>query len=121
MTTGQLVHNPVVGDWGAEGIARQPLGDVVGALFSFDLEDGDGDVDVDAVERIRASHFDDWVSAAARSGLFTPREVEDLVRSWQADPRSLSEALLTDADDLTRRRYEIVWDSLDETDSREYA
>ena len=119
MTTEQLVCNPVVAGRVADGIARGPLRDVVAAMFSFDLEDGD--VDVDAVERIRAGDFDDWVSAAARSGLFTPREIEALARWWHADPRSLFEALLTDADDMTRRRYEIVWDSLDQADSREYA
>ncbi|EID78048.1 MULTISPECIES: hypothetical protein [Rhodococcus] len=65
--------------------------------------------------------FDDWVLAATRSGLFTPREIEALARSWHADPRTLFGALLTYADDMTRKRYEIAWDSLDEADSREYA
>ncbi|TQC49808.1 hypothetical protein EEB14_07600 [Rhodococcus sp. WS4] len=119
MTTEQLVPKPVVVGRGVADIARQSLRDVVAAMFSFDLEDGD--VDLDAVERIRAGEFDDWVSAAARSGLFASQEIEALARSWHADPRSLFEALLTDADDMTRKRYEIVWDSLDEADSREYA
>ncbi|MBV6760628.1 hypothetical protein [Rhodococcus opacus] len=37
-----------------------------------------------------------------------------------APPRSLFDALLADSDDMTRR-YEIVWDSLDEADSLESA
>ncbi|ABH00137.1 conserved hypothetical protein (plasmid) [Rhodococcus jostii RHA1] len=119
MTTEQLVRNTIIAGRVAADIASQSPRDLVAAMFSFDLEDGN--VDLDAVERIRDRDFDDWVLAATRSGLFTPREVEALARSWHADPRSLFEELLTDADDLTRRRYEIVWDSLDEADSREYA
>ena len=118
MTTAQLARNPVAGRVDAD-VARRPLCDVVAAIFSLDLEDGT--VDLDAVERIRADDFDDWVLTTARSGLFTPREVESLARSWHADPMSLFDALLTDADDMTRKRYEIVWDSLDQADSREYA
>ena len=119
MTTEQQVRNPVVAGGGAADIACRPPHDVVAAMFSFDL--GDGDIDLDAVERIREGDFDDWVLAAARSGLFSPCELEALARSWHADPRSLFEALLTDSDDMTRRRYEIVWDSLGEADSRAYA
>ncbi|MGW5151803.1 hypothetical protein [Rhodococcus koreensis] len=120
MTTEQRGRTPaVVAGRVTADIARQPLRDVVTALLSFDLEDGD--VDVDAVERIRERDFDDWGDAVTRSGLFTPPEIEALARSWHADPRSLFEALLTGSDDMTRKRYEIVWDSLDQADSREYA
>ena len=119
MTTEQLVRNTIIAGQVAADIASQSPRDIVGALFSFGLDDGN--VDLDAVERIRAGDFDDWVLAATRSGLFAPREIDALARSWHAKPRSLFEALLADADDLTRRRYENVWDSLDEADSREYA
>jgi hypothetical protein len=119
MTTEQQVRNPAVAGGGAADIACQPHHDVVAAMFSFDLQDWN--VDLDAVERIRDGECDDWVLAAARSGLFSPSELEALARSWHADPRSLFEALLTDSDDMTRRRYEIVWDSLNEADSRAYA
>ena len=119
MTTEQLVRNPITAVRVAADIASQSPRDVVAAMFSFDLDDGK--VDLDAVERIRERDFDDWVSATARSGLLSPREIEALARSWHADPRSLFEALLTDADDMTRKRYEIAWDSLDEADSLEYA
>ncbi|QSE77705.1 hypothetical protein [Rhodococcus koreensis] len=119
MTTEQLVRNPVFAGRAAGDIASQSPRDVVAAMFSFDLDNGN--VDFDAVERIREREFDDWVLAATRSGLFSPREIEALARSWHADPRSLFEALLTDADDMTRKRYEIAWDSLDKADSLEYA
>lgn len=119
MTTEQLVRNTIVAGRVAADIASQSPRDIVAAMFSFDLDDGK--VDFDAIERIRAGDVDDWVSAATRSGLFSPREIEALARSWHADPRSLFEALLTDADDMTRRRYEIAWDSLDKADTREYA
>ncbi|EID79877.1 MULTISPECIES: hypothetical protein [Rhodococcus] len=119
MTTEQLARHTVDTGRIAADIASHPPCDVVAAIFP--LEPGDGHVDLDAVERIRAGEFDDWTLAAARSGLFSPREIEALARSWHADPRSLFEALLTDSDDMTRRRYEIVWDSLAEADSREYA
>jgi hypothetical protein len=119
MTTEQLVRNTVVAGEGAADITCRPRRDLAAATLSFDLEDGD--VDLDAVERIREGDFDDWVLAATRSGLFSPHEIEDLTWSWHTDPRSLFEALLTDSDEMTRRRYEIVWDSLDEADSLEEA
>ncbi|MFF2113621.1 hypothetical protein [Rhodococcus koreensis] len=119
MTTEQRVRTPVVAGRVAADIAGQPLRDVVAALFSFDLEDAQ--IDPHAVERIRERDFDDWGDAATRSGLFTPPEIESLARSWHADPRTLLEALLTDSDDMTRKRYEIAWDSLDQVDSVEYA
>jgi hypothetical protein len=121
MTTEQLIFNtPVVGGL-ATGIASPTLRDFVAAMFS--LDSGDGIVDVDAVERIREGEFDDWVLAATRSGLFSAHEVEALAQSWHADPRSLFEALLADADDVSRKRYETVWDSLadTDTDTLEYA
>ena len=119
MTTEPLIRHTIDTGEVIADCARRPLCDFVAAMFSFDL--GDGHVDFDAVERIRAGEFDDWVLAATRSGLFLPHEIAALTRSWHADPRSLFEALLTDSDDVTRKRYQIVWDSLDEADSLEYA
>ncbi|QHE73761.1 MULTISPECIES: hypothetical protein [Rhodococcus] len=119
MTTEPLVRHTVDTSGVIADYASRPLCAVVAVMFSFDL--GDGYVDFDAVERIREGEFDDWVLAATRSGLFLPHEIAALARSWHTDPRSLFEALLTDADDVTRKRYQIVWDSLDEADSLEYA
>ncbi len=84
MTTEQLVRNPIVTGRVTADIASQSPRDVVAAMFSFDLDDGK--VDLDAVERIREREFDDWISATARSGLFSPQEIEALARSWHADP-----------------------------------
>jgi len=43
------------------------------------------------------------------------------VQSWHADPRSLFDALLANSDDLTRRRYQAIWNSLGTLDAVEYA
>ncbi|MDV7246005.1 MULTISPECIES: hypothetical protein [Rhodococcus] len=97
-------------------------GDLFASMFSLDL--GDGDVDYDAVERIHDGEFGEWTLAAARSGLFPPHAVEALQQSWQKTPRSLLDALLTDADEMTRKRCNIIWAGLDEAssfDTAEYA
>ncbi|MCQ4119620.1 hypothetical protein [Rhodococcus tibetensis] len=97
-------------------------GDLFASMFSLDL--GDGDVDYDAVERIHGGEFDEWTLAAARSGLFPPHAVEALQQSWRETPRSLLDALLADADEMTRKRCNIIWAGLDEAgtfDTAEYA
>jgi hypothetical protein len=43
------------------------------------------------------------------------------VQSWHADPRSLFDALLANSDDLTRRRYQAIWNSPGTLDAVEYA
>ncbi|AOW93944.1 hypothetical protein BFN03_18240 [Rhodococcus sp. WMMA185] len=99
--------------------AEHPLGDtliadgdeIFASLFTLDL--GDGGVDFGTVERIHAGDFDEWIEAAARSGLFTRHDVEALVRSWERSPKSLFDALLSDVDEVTRHRYTAVWDALD--------
>ncbi|MDF3306676.1 hypothetical protein CJ179_42000 [Rhodococcus sp. ACS1] len=92
-------------------------GDVFATMFTLDL--GDGEVDRDAVERIHGGDFDEWIEAAARSGLFTPQAVAALVQQWQENPKSLFDALLVDADEMTHKRYAIIWDALDDVDTFE--
>lgn len=92
---------------------------VVSAMFSLDLDEGK--VDHAAVARIHDGDFDEWILAAARSGLFSPQAVEALVQWWEDDPKSLFDALLVEADEITRKRYEVAWNSLDEAASLEYA
>ncbi|MFZ2174537.1 MAG: hypothetical protein WAW17_10955 [Rhodococcus sp. (in: high G+C Gram-positive bacteria)] len=99
----------------ADSVVPAPSNDVFGAMFSLDL--GDGDVDQDAVERIQDGELEEWVEAAARSGLFTAEAVGALALSWQENPKSLFDALLGGADEMTRKRYELVWDALDEAAS----
>ncbi|MCQ4118608.1 hypothetical protein [Rhodococcus tibetensis] len=93
----------------------EPLtcGDYVTATFSRDF--GAEGFDYDTVERIHSGEFDEWMSALAQSGLFTNRTIAHARQRWQDDPRSLLDTLLTNADEMTVKRYEIVWQALDRT------
>lgn len=42
-----------------------------------------------------------------------------LVQQWQENPKSLFDALLVDADEMTHKRYAIIWDALDDVDTFE--
>ncbi|MCQ4118195.1 hypothetical protein [Rhodococcus tibetensis] len=86
-------------------------GGYVAAIFSLDFVDAA--FHGDAVERIHRGEFDEWASALARTGLFGNRAVAETVQSWRDDPRSLLEALLADADEMTRKRYDVAWQALD--------
>ncbi|MGV9871028.1 hypothetical protein [Rhodococcus koreensis] len=110
MTTHQWVSDSDGTGQAAVPIHAQPLLDLVAAVIAVDTSEET--LDLDAVERIRQRQFDDWVLAAARSGLFTASEIDTLVQCWRADPRSLFDALLANSDDLTRRRYQAIWNSL---------
>ncbi|MFC9554009.1 hypothetical protein ACFTWF_24540 [Rhodococcus sp. NPDC056960] len=100
-------------------VHEQALHELVAAMNPLDASDGP--LNLDAVVRIRQRQFDDWILAAARSGLVTAREIGTIVQSWDASPRSLFDALLAGSDDLTRRRYHAIWNSLGTLDAREYA
>jgi hypothetical protein len=111
MTTEQSVR-----DTGGTGQATMPirtrkLQDLVAAMCSIDTSDEP--LDLDAIARIRQRQFDDWIVPAARSGLLTAREIETLVQCWHACPRSLFDALLANSDELTRRRCQAIWNSID--------
>ncbi|GAA4478161.1 hypothetical protein GCM10023094_21560 [Rhodococcus olei] len=83
-------------------------GDYVTATFSRDFV-AEG-CDHDSVERIHRGDVDEWIRALAQSGLFTDRTV---AHAWQHKPHSLLEALLSDADEVTVKRYEVAWQALD--------
>ncbi|PBC39175.1 hypothetical protein CJ179_37880 [Rhodococcus sp. ACS1] len=119
MTTEQCVSDTDGTGQAAMPIHTQTLHDLVAAMCSVDTSDGP--LDLDAVARIRQHQFDDWILAAARSGFLTAREIDTLVQSWHADPRSLFDALLANSDDLTRRRYQAIWNSLGTLAAVEYA
>lgn len=94
-------------------------GDYISAVFGLDFVAGpDG---FESVARIHRGEVDEWVESVARSGLFSNHVVADAARAWEADPRLLLIALLADADELTRKRFDIVWDSLDLVDVVAYA
>jgi len=110
MSTEQSVRDTDGAGQAAMPIRTRKLQDLVAAMWSVDTSD---ELDLDAVARIRQRQFDDWILAAARSGLLTAREIDTLVQCWHADPRSLFDALLADSDELTRRRYQTIWNSTD--------
>ncbi|MFC9769545.1 hypothetical protein [Rhodococcus jostii] len=87
-------------------------GDFVAATFSPDFV-AEG-FNRDTLERIHSGAFEEWTLVLARSGLFSCRTLADALRSWQDDPHSLLGALLTDADEVTAKRYEDAWDELDQ-------
>ncbi|MFD1812543.1 hypothetical protein [Rhodococcus gannanensis] len=81
--------------------------DFVTAMFSRDfIEDGLARV---AVERIHRGDIGEWVRALAWSGLFSNLAVANTAQAWRRNPRSLLDALLGDADEVTVRRYDAAW------------
>jgi hypothetical protein len=93
----------------------EPLtcGDYVTATFARDFV-AEG-FDYDTVERIHSGDLDEWTFALAQSGLFTNRVVAHAQQAWQDDPRSLLDSLLADADEMTVKRYDVVWQALTRT------
>lgn len=87
----------------------------VAAMFAYEFMDGG--VDLDALERIHRGDVREWVTAVAGSGLFTNAQVERIDAGWQRDPRSLLDALLSEADEMTVKRCEATWSALDRLDS----
>jgi len=110
MSTEQSVRDTDGAGQAAMPIRTRKLQDLVAAMWSVDTSD---ELDLDAVARIRERQFDDWILAAARSGVFSAREIDTLAQFWHASPRSLFDALLADSDELTRRRYQAIWNSTD--------
>ncbi|MFC7447464.1 hypothetical protein [Rhodococcus daqingensis] len=88
----------------------------VAAMFSRDFVEGG--FDHDAVEGIHCGEFDEWILAVARSGLLSDKEVAGVAHAWQRDPKLLLDALLVDADEVTRRRCESAWGALDRAAER---
>ncbi|AXK86243.1 hypothetical protein IU443_09730 [Nocardia farcinica] len=85
--------------------------DLVAAVFADDL--GDTAVDLDTLRRIHAGEFGPWAAALEGSGLFDKQALERIVGRWRRDPRTLLDALLADADDVTRRRWAMAWSALE--------
>jgi hypothetical protein len=81
--------------------------DFVTAMFSRDfVESGAARV---SVERIQRGEIGEWVRALAWSGLFSNLAVSNAAQAWRRNPRSLLDALLGDADEVTVRRYDAAW------------
>ncbi|NLE79433.1 MAG: hypothetical protein GX610_07570 [Rhodococcus sp.] len=93
--------------------------DYISAVFGLDFVAGP--LGFESVARIHRGEVDEWVDSVAQSGLFSNRVVVDAERAWEANPRLLFVALLADADELTSKRFGMVWDSLDLVDVVAYA
>ncbi|WP_194817582.1 hypothetical protein [Nocardia sp. XZ_19_385] len=83
----------------------------VAALFADEF--AEGSVDVSALRRIHAGEFGEWLTALDRSGLFGKDALTTIGDQWRGDPRLLLDALLSDSDDVTRRRWLMAWSALD--------
>lgn len=83
----------------------------VSAMFSDEFVDAG--VDHDMIEQIHRGEFDEWLFAVAGSGLFTNTEVAIMEREWQQSPRAFLDALLAEADEITRKRCDLTWAALD--------
>ncbi|MFD4368450.1 hypothetical protein [Rhodococcus sp. NPDC058521] len=94
-------------------------GDYISAVFGLDFLAAP--YSFESVARIHNGEVDDWVNAIARSGLFSNRVVADAAFAWEANPRLILMALLADADEMTHKRFEMVWDSLGRVDAVAYA
>ncbi|MFC9769706.1 hypothetical protein [Rhodococcus jostii] len=86
---------------------------LVAAMFSLELNEGR--VDYDTVEDLHQGRLGEWVTAVHRSGLLSPSAVDLLTRCWHQNPRLLFDALLDDADEITRAHHEALWAALDDT------
>ncbi len=87
------------------------LDDIVAATFSYEFVDGG--VDYDTIERIHRGEIDEWITALDASGLVDAPVLAQARQEWHDNPRRLFEALLADADEITRRRCRTSWAALD--------
>jgi hypothetical protein len=77
------------------------------AMFSYELLDGG--LDDESIGRIHRGDFDEWISALARAGLFTNEGIRSIEQQWREEPRSLLDALLAAADEVTVKRCQDSW------------
>ncbi|MEV6562762.1 hypothetical protein AB0M22_44075 [Nocardia sp. NPDC051756] len=85
--------------------------ELVAAMFASEfVEDG---IDPAVLRRIHAGDHAEWLTALDRSGIFGKETLADLTAQWRDHPRELLDTLLTEADDVTKRRCLIAWAGLD--------
>ncbi|MFD0365695.1 hypothetical protein ACFQZZ_30025 [Nocardia sp. GCM10030253] len=85
--------------------------ELVAAMFSHEFVDGG--IDESVLRRIHAGRFDEWITALDRSGVFDKAALATVAEQWRRDPLVLLDALLDEADDVTRRRCLATWSALD--------
>ncbi|MEU8897094.1 hypothetical protein [Nocardia sp. NPDC048505] len=85
--------------------------ELVAAMFADEFPEGV--VDVAALRRLHAGQVGEWLGALDRSGLFGREALAALAEQWVREPAILLDALLSDSDDVTRRRWLMAWSALD--------
>ncbi|MBF6162277.1 hypothetical protein IU412_18765 [Nocardia cyriacigeorgica] len=93
-------------------VEPQSCRELVAAMLSAEFVDGG--VDPAALRRVHAGEHAEWALALDRSGMFGTDTVAAVTARWREDPRVLLDALLTEADDVTRRRCLTAWAALDD-------
>lgn len=105
VTLGRTKEVSVTADkWGERG-------DVVAAMFSGECHDGG--LDYETIEALHRGEVDDWLRALRASGLVADDELREIAREWRMNLRTLLDILLTEADEMTRRRCHTSWAVLD--------
>lgn len=89
----------------------QDRSELVVALLA--AESADAGIDADAMERVYTGAHDEWSGALEATGVFGLRALAEITERWAADPRLLRDALLAEADELTRRRCLAAWTAFD--------
>ncbi|MFD4438112.1 hypothetical protein, partial [Bacillus safensis] len=82
-----------------------PTKDLVNAVL-FCEWDG-GEIDVYAIDLVREGDTVEWQEALSESGLFTDAALAVIVEAWRRDPELLVDALLSGADEVSRRRLKV--------------
>ncbi|WP_433661931.1 hypothetical protein ACQPW1_07095 [Nocardia sp. CA-128927] len=85
--------------------------ELVAAIFSSEFIEGG--IDPAVLRRIYAGDRTEWLTALDRSGIFGKETLADLTTQWHRNPRQLLDILLTEADDVTKRRCLTAWAALD--------
>ncbi|MGY0503505.1 hypothetical protein ACWZHB_33895 [Nocardia sp. FBN12] len=89
----------------------QNRAELVGALLAAEF--ADAGIDTDAMHRVYTGAHAEWLRALEATGMFGVRALAEIAEGWAADPRLLRDALLTESDELTRRRCLTTWTTYD--------
>ncbi|WP_446224577.1 hypothetical protein ACTWPB_05290 [Nocardia sp. IBHARD005] len=89
----------------------QDRSELVGALLAAEF--ADAGIDTDAMRSVHTGAHHEWLSALESTGMFDVRAMAEIAQRWAADPALLRDALLAEADELTRRRCLAAWAAFD--------
>ncbi|MFD3747697.1 hypothetical protein [Nocardia sp. NPDC058633] len=85
--------------------------EMVGALLAAEF--ADASIDTETMRDVHTGAHQEWLSALESTGVFDVRALAEIARCWAADPALLRDALLAEADEITRRRCLAAWASFD--------